>query len=542
MRGATPAVTLISPPPHHDIYSIEDLAQLIYDFKRVNKSASVEVKLVSVVGVGTIAAGVAKGYADRILTSGADGGTGASPLGSIKQAGSPWETGLAEAHRTLLENGLRDRVRLQVDGGLKTGRDVVLAALLGAEEFGFGTTALVAVGCVMARQYHLNTCPVGVATQNEALRSRFPGTPEHAVQFLAYVAQEVREILADTGVRSLNEIVGRTDLLEKRSVSLMRAKRVRLDELFAPLPAWTPVAKGERSERPDEGPLLDDLVFEKFKASLQDRTPRHERFSVSNRERAVGARLSGEIARFYGQEGLPAGTIRVRFDGITGQSFGAFLALGVFFELVGEAQDYLAKGMSGAIISVRPPLQRQNVEIIAGNTVLYGATGGSVYVAGSVGERFAVRNSGARAVVEGVGDHACEYMTGGLVVVLGETGRNFAAGMTGGIAYVYDPSDPFPERYNPALVRIGRIEQGKDDPLLVKIIERHGLMTGSKRARYILDDWHERRRDFWKVTPVELPEDIRPGWQQAILLDAVQAETVIEPRLDMGVAEGEAGD
>jgi len=542
VRGATPGVTLISPPPHHDIYSIEDLAQLIYDLKRVNKKARVGVKLVSEVGVGTIAAGVAKGYADRVLISGADGGTGASPLGSIKYAGSPWELGLAEAHRVLLENGLRDRVRLQVDGGLKTGRDVVLAALLGAEEFGFGTAALVAVGCVMARQCHLNTCPVGVATQNEALRRRFPGTPEHAVRFLVYVAQEVRTILAEMGARSLDEIVGRNDLLERRGVELERVAGVELDDLLAPLPDWRPQPPAGRAERPEDGPLLDDRLYATFEPSLKDREPRFARFTVRNRERAVGARLSGEIARFHGEEGLPAGTVHARIEGVAGQSFGAFLAPGVFLELIGEAQDYLAKGMAGGLISVRPPLYREDPEILAGNTVLYGATGGALYAAGRVGERFAVRNSGARAVVEGVGEHACEYMTGGLVVVLGETGQNFAAGMTGGVAFVYDPQSRFPERYNPALVGIARLSPGVDEELLRAMLERHLRLTGSPRARAILEEWKERKEDFWKVAPSRLPEGLTPGDTEELLLEAVRAEAVLEPAPEGELADGGAGD
>ncbi len=529
VRGATPGVSLISPPPHHDIYSIEDLAQLIYDLKRVNRLARVGVKLVSEVGVGTIAAGVAKGYADRILISGNDGGTGASPLGSIKYAGSPWELGLAEAHRVLLENGLRDRVRLQVDGGLKTGRDVVLAALLGAEEFGFGTAALVAVGCVMARQCHLNTCPVGIATQNEELRRRFPGAPEHAVQFFAYVAQEVREILAEMGFRSLDEITGRNDLLKRREVKLRRTGSVELDWLLEPQPAWRPPAREGRAERPEDGPLLDDAVFEMFKPSLQDRKPRRAIFPISNRERTVGARLSGEIARYHGAEGLPPATVVARFEGVAGQSFGAFLSPGMHFELVGEAQDYLGKGMAGGVLVVRPPQPAGRPELIAGNTVLYGATGGGVYIAGTVGERFAVRNSGARAVVEGVGDHACEYMTGGVVVVLGKTGRNFAAGMTGGVAYVYDPESAFPERYNPTLVKIARVSAGVDEELLRSLLERHAELTGSAAARAILDDWQAARKDFWKVSPLSLPEGVAPGDAEKMLLEAVRAETAMEP-------------
>ena len=529
VRGATPGVTLISPPPHHDIYSIEDLAQLIYDLKRVNRHARVGVKLVSEVGVGTIAAGVAKGYADRILISGHDGGTGASPLGSIKYAGSPWELGLAEAHRVLLENGLRDRVRLQVDGGLKTGRDVVLAALLGAEEFGFGTAALVAVGCVMARQCHLNTCPVGIATQNEELRKRFPGVPEHAIQFFAYVAQEVQEILAQMGHRSIDEIVGRNDLLKKQERKMRRTGTVEVDWLLEPQPfEWRPQKVTGRAERPEDGPLLDDNVYEMFKPSLQDRKPRRAMFAISNRERTVGARLSGEIARFHGSEGLPPATVAARFEGVAGQSFAAFMSPGMYFELVGESQDYLGKGMAGGVLVVRPAEPSGQPELIAGNTVLYGATGGGVYIAGNVGERFAVRNSGARAVVEGVGAHACEYMTGGAVVVLGQTGRNFAAGMTGGVAYVYDPQSDFPERYNPTLVRIARVRAGVEEDLLRALIERHYQLTGSLVAERILNDWKGARADFWKVEPRSFPEGVQPGDAEKLLLEAVRAEANLE--------------
>ncbi|WP_457638269.1 glutamate synthase large subunit [Oceanithermus sp.] len=529
VRRATPGVTLISPPPHHDIYSIEDLAQLIYDLKRVNRHARVGVKLVSEVGVGTIAAGVAKGYADRILISGHDGGTGASPLGSIKYAGSPWELGLAEAHRVLLENGLRDRVRLQVDGGLKTGRDVILAALLGAEEYGFGTAALVAVGCVMARQCHLNTCPVGIATQNEELRKRFPGAPEHAVQFFAYVAQEVREILASMGYRRLDEVIGRVDLLKKRERKTRRTGSVEIDWLLRPHELrWRPGKARGRNERPEDAPLLDDEVYEMFKDSLQDRKPRRAIFGISNRERTVGARLSGEIARFHGDEGLPPATITARFEGVAGQSFGAFLSPGMFFELVGEAQDYLGKGMAGGVLVVRPPVASSEPELIAGNTVLYGATGGGVYIAGRVGERFAVRNSGARAVVEGVGDHACEYMTGGAVMVLGQTGRNFAAGMTGGVAFVYDPQSSFPERYNPTLVKISRIAGGVDEELAKSMLIRHAELTGSQLAKRILEDWVSTRSDFWKVEPKSLPLGVELGDAEKILLDAVRAEASVE--------------
>ncbi len=539
VRGATPGVTLISPPPHHDIYSIEDLAQLIYDLKRVNKTARVGVKLVSEIGIGTIAAGVAKGYADRVLISGADGGTGASPLGSVKYAGSPWELGLAETHRVLLDNGLRERVTLQVDGGLKTGRDVVLAALLGAEEFGFGTAALVAVGCVMARQCHLNTCPVGVATQNEELRRRFPGAPEHALQFFAYVAEEVRQILASMGARSLDEIIGKSELLQRRQIKLPRTSDVAIDWLLQPSRSWRPPGEKSRSERPEDAPLLDDEVYRTFEPSLKDKKPRFAKFIISNRERTVGARISGEIARFHGAEGLPPGTVKALFEGVAGQSFAAFMSPGMYFELVGEAQDYLGKGIAGGVLVVRPREGAEEAHLIAGNTVLYGATGGSVYIAGSVGERFAVRNSGARVVVEGVGEHACEYMTGGLVVVLGRTGRNFAAGMTGGVAYVYDPESRFPEKYNPSLVTIARLSHGVDQELLKTMLERHLSASRSSAAAAILKDWRHQQGLFWKVSPSALPPGYGEGDVEKMLLESLRAESVLEGAGQKLAAAGE---
>ena len=380
----------------------------------------------------------------------------------------------------------------------------------------------------MARQCHLNTCPVGIATQNEELRKRFPGAPEHAVQFFAYVAQEVREILAEMGYRSLDEITGRSDLLKKRERRMRRAGSVEIDWLLEP-PGyeWQPGRPAGRAERPEDGPLLDDSVYEMFAPSLQDRKPRRAIFTISNRERTVGARLSGEIARFHGAEGLPPATVVARFEGVAGQSFGAFLSPGMSFELVGEAQDYLGKGMAGGVLVVRPPRPTEP-DLIAGNTVLYGATGGGVYIAGRVGERFAVRNSGARAVVEGVGDHACEYMTGGAVVVLGRTGRNFAAGMTGGVAYVYDPQSEFPEKYNSTLVKISRLTSGVDEELVKEMIERHLELTGSRRAAEIIGSWKSSRADFWKIEPRSLPEGVLPGDAEKILLDAVRAEASME--------------
>ncbi|AEB12023.1 glutamate synthase large subunit [Marinithermus hydrothermalis] len=532
LRRAAPGTPLISPPPHHDIYSIEDLAQLIHDLKRVNRQATVAVKLVAEAGVGTIAAGVAKGYADAILISGHDGGTGASPLTSIKHAGAPWELGLAETQQVLVMNDLRGRVRLRVDGGLKTGRDVVIAALLGAEEFGFGTAALIAIGCVMARQCHLNTCPVGIATQREDLRRRFPGVPEHAIAFMFFVAEHVRLILAEMGFRRLEEIIGRVDLLEPREdVSLPRGARLELSALLAdPDPSGT---KPRRSvvprNDPPEVPSLDEALSREAAEALQTRAPLARRYRITNRERGVGARLSGEIARLYGDEGLPEGTVRAYFQGVAGQSFGAFLTRGVFLYLEGEAQDYVGKGMGGGTIVVRPPQSARvqpHESVILGNTVMYGATGGSLYAAGRAGERLCVRNSGGRAVVEGCGDHGCEYMTGGVVVVLGETGRNFGAGMTGGVAYVLDESGRFPDRYNPSMVRLERLEHELDEALLRALIERHYHLTQSPRAAALLEDWERALEHFWKVAPRPDLGTVTDQPLEARLLEQVRNEAL----------------
>ncbi|ALN72596.1 glutamate synthase [Aureimonas sp. AU20] len=534
-RHSTPGVGLISPPPHHDIYSIEDLAQLIFDLKNVNPAADISVKLVSEVGVGTVAAGVAKARADHIIVSGYDGGTGASPLTSIKHAGSPWEMGLAETQQTLVLNGLRSRIALQVDGGLRTGRDVVIGALLGADEFGFSTGPLIAAGCIMMRKCHLNTCPVGVATQDPVLRKRFKGTPEHVINFFFFVAEEVREILAAMGVRSMAELIGRSERLDKRElVDHWKAKGLDFTRLFhkpdAPVEEtlWT-----RRQEHPIAD-VLDRKLIEQAKVALETRQQVRIETAISNVDRSAGAMLAGEVAKRFGHKGLADDTISVKLTGTAGQSFAAFLARGITFDLVGDGNDYVGKGLSGGKIIVRP---RENTRIvpeesiIVGNTVLYGAIAGECYFRGVAGERFAVRNSGAIAVVEGVGDHGCEYMTGGVVVILGHTGRNFAAGMSGGIAYVYDPEGNFANRCNMAMVELepvpeeddlleklhhhggdlqhkGRVDvssnmTGHDDERLYKLISSHLHYTGSTRAKEMLDNWESYRPKFVKVMPVE---------------------------------------
>ncbi len=534
-RHSTPGVGLISPPPHHDIYSIEDLAQLIYDLKNVNPEADISVKLVSEVGVGTVAAGVAKARADHITIAGFDGGTGASPLTSLKHAGSPWEIGLAETHQTLVLNKLRSRVALQVDGGLKTGRDVVIGALLGADEFGFATAPLIAAGCIMMRKCHLNTCPVGVATQDPVLRKRFKGTPEHVINYFFFVAEEVREILASLGVRSLNEIIGASELLEKeRMISHWKANGLDFSRIFhkvdAPKEAtyWT-----ERQDHPIQD-ILDRRLIEEAKPALEKKTPVAFEVDIKNVDRSAGAMLSGEVAKRYGFKGLKDDTISVKLNGTAGQSFGAFLARGITFDLIGAGNDYVGKGLSGGRIIVRPPAGNRAVpheSIIVGNTVLYGAISGECYFNGVAGERFAVRNSGAVAVVEGVGDHGCEYMTGGVVVVIGQTGRNFAAGMSGGVAYVLDEAGDFARRCNMAMVELepvpeeddmleklhhhggdlmhkGRVDVSDDmtrhdEERLYQLVSNHLHYTGSPRAREILDNWAEYRPKFRKVMPVE---------------------------------------
>src|SRR6266545_4270881 len=490
LRHTQPGVALISPPPHHDIYSIEDLAQLVFDLKQANPRAAVSVKLVSEAGVGLVAAGVVKALADVVHVAGADGGTGASPLASIKHAGMPWELGLVETQRTLVESGLRGRVRLRADGGLKTGRDVVVAALLGADEVSFGTALLLAEGCLMVRSCHLDTCPVGIATQRPELRAKFAATPEQIAAYLLLVAEEVREHFAALGLSSFAEAVGRTDLLRRRPSRERRAASLRLDAVLHP-------ARGGFGEEPQlraDGGELGAVLAREAAAALDEARIVDVHHRIENRDRAVGARLGVEIARRFGAA-APPGRVRARFDGSAGQSFGAFLAAGVQLELVGEANDYVGKGMGSGRIVVVPPPDDAGDPVLMGNTVLYGATGGELFCAGRAGERFAVRNSGAVAVVEGIGDHGCEYMTGGAVVVLGEVGLNFGAGMSGGVAWVLDPAGELPLRLNAELVAA---ERGADEELR-ELIERHVRHTGSPRAADLLARWDEAPAIFWRV-------------------------------------------
>jgi glutamate synthase (NADPH) large chain len=508
LRYSTPGVELISPPPHHDIYSIEDLAQLIHDLKNSNPNAAVSVKLVSEVGVGTIAAGVSKGRADHVTIAGHDGGTGASPWSSIKHAGTPWELGLAETQQTLVLNRLRGRIAVQVDGQMKTGRDVVIGALLGADEFGFATAPLVVEGCIMMRKCHLNTCPVGVATQDPVLRRKFEGKPEHVVNYFFFVAEEVRELMAKLGVRKLDELIGRSDLLDvKKGIEHWKAKGLDFSKVFLPPQMPADVAR-LHCETQTHGleKALDNRLIELAQPALERGEKVTIEMPIRNINRTVGTMLSYEIARRYGHEGLADDTIRVRLAGSAGQSFGAFLAKGVTLEVVGDTNDYCGKGLSGGRISVQPSPKfrgEPSDNIITGNVVLYGAIAGEAYFRGVAGERFAVRNSGAQAVVEGVGDHGCEYMTGGTVVVLGNTGRNFAAGMSGGIAYVLDLQGEFAKYCNTAMVDLESVLEAEDEASLRRLLENHARYTNSRRAREILDDWSQYRARFVKVFPKE---------------------------------------
>ncbi len=514
LRRSKPGVTLISPPPHHDIYSIEDLAQLIFDLHQINPQAKVSVKLVAEIGIGTVAAGVAKANADIIQVSGHDGGTGASPLSSIKHAGGPWELGLTEVHRVLLENHLRDRVILRADGGLKTGWDVLMAALMGAEEFGFGSIAMIAEGCIMARVCHTNNCPVGVASQREDLRKRFPGTPEHVVNFFLFIAEEVRSLLARLGYRSLHEVIGRADLLTMRQgVSLKKVDALNLSCLTN-----LPDTRHDRSWLNHEavhsnGHVLDDelLADPSIQAAIRDQGTVTKEVTIVNTDRTVGSRLAGAIARQYGDAGFE-GQITLNVRGSAGQSFGAFNLPGMTLNLVGEANDYVGKGMHGGEIVIKPPAAATYdpaTNVIIGNTCLYGATGGALYANGQSGERFAVRNSRAIAVIEGAGDHCCEYMTGGVVVVLGRVGRNLGAGMTGGLAYVLDPKNTLPTKVNPEIVKLQRVTASAGEQQLKSLIQAHYDRTQSQKARLILDDWATYLPQFWQVVPpseAESPE------------------------------------
>jgi len=536
VRHSTPGVGLISPPPHHDIYSIEDLAQLIFDLKNVNPAGMVSVKLVSEVGVGTVAAGVSKARADHVTISGYEGGTGASPLTSLKHAGSPWEIGLAETHQTLVGNKLRGRIAVQVDGGIRTGRDVVIGALLGADEFGMATAPLIAAGCVMMRKCHLNTCPVGIATQDPVLRKRFTGKPEHVINFLFFVAEEVRELMAALGYRKFDEMVGQMQMLDQtQAVAHWKAKGLDLSALFHKPANLDNVAiyHCETQDHPIEK-VLDRRLIEAAAPALEGGTAVQITETISNTDRSAGAMLSGEVAKRYGARGLPEDTIAISLTGTGGQSLGAWLMTGVSIDLVGEANDYVGKGLSGGRLVVRPKPDARIVpseSIIIGNTALYGAIGGQCYFRGVAGERFAVRNSGAIAVVEGTGDHGCEYMTGGIVVVLGKTGRNFAAGMSGGIAYVLDEDGTFDSRCNMAMVELepvaeeemisardyhhagdleshGEVEimgdlSSGDAERLKALIERHKSFTNSDVAAKILDNWGVYLPKFRKVMPTD---------------------------------------
>ncbi len=524
VRHTTPGVTLISPPPHHDIYSIEDIAQLIYDLRSVNPSARISVKLVSEVGIGAVAAGVVKARADMVLVAGHDGGTGASPLTAIKHTGLPWELGLAETQQTLIANGLRDRVRLQTDGQLRTGRDLAIAALLGAEEFGFGTPLLVALGCVMMRKCHLNTCSVGVGTQDPALRGRFTGRPEYVERFLRFVAMDLREHMARLGFRALDEMIGRVERLEACVPPGFKTGTLDLSSLLAPPPSGA-ARRWMRAQEHDVRESLNAELLRRAAPALERREAVGLHLPIRNVDRAVGAMLSGEIVKRWGAAGLPEDTLKLSFKGSAGQSLGAFLAPGVTLRVEGDANDYLGKGMSGGRIILVPPAEalfNPQENVIVGNVVLYGATGGEVFLNGVAGERFAVRNSGARAVVEGVGDHGCEYMTGGVVAVLGLTGQNFAAGMSGGVAYVYNESGFFDTRCNLDMVDLESVWSEEDRRELRGLVERHFQHTGSRRAEQILENWEAALPLFVKVMPI----DYRKSLERMRLAEGRDRETV----------------
>ncbi|MDR1898057.1 MAG: glutamate synthase large subunit [Prevotellaceae bacterium] len=526
-RHSIPGISLISPPPHHDIYSIEDLAQLIFDMKNINPSARISVKLVSETGVGTIAAGVAKAKADVIVISGCEGGTGASPVSSIYRAGLPGEIGLAETQQTLVINDLRKFIRLQTDGQLKTGKDIVIAALLGAEEFGFATSALIVLGCVMMRKCHLNTCPVGVATQDAELRKRFTGKHEYLINFFTFLAREVREHLANMGYRSLDEIIGRADLIERIETGNVKAQKLDFSKLLYFDKDLKNDLKFTTPQEHKINNIMDISLIERVKPALIRLKPVSDEMTIANTDRSVGTMLSGEVAGLYGNAGMPENTVKITFKGSAGQSFGAFLAAGITFRLEGEANDYLGKGLSGGHIIVTPPTGstfEPEKNIIAGNTLLYGATSGKVYINGRVGERFCVRNSGAIAVVEGVGDHCCEYMTGGRVVVLGSCGKNFAAGMSGGIAYVLNMDDNFDYFCNMEMVELSLVEDTADNKELHSLISAHEAHTKSPFAKRILDNWTEYVKHFIKVLPIEYKKVLHEEKMEAIKKKIEQVE------------------
>ena len=504
LRNSKPGVALISPPPHHDIYSIEDLAQLIHDLHQVHPKAKVSVKLVSEIGIGTIAAGVSKANADVIQISGHDGGTGASPLSSIKHAGLPWELGVAEVHKSLLENNLRERVILRTDGGLKTGWDVVIAALLGAEEYGFGSVAMIAEGCIMARVCHTNKCPVGVATQKEELRKRFKGIPENVVNFFLYIAEEVRQLISSIGVSNMEELIGNQEFLSARNIDLPKTSNIDLSSLVnensTPDRSWLKHLKTAHSN----GSVLEDefLSDTKFIDSIKNHEILTKEIEIKNTDRSVCAKISGEIAELHGNTGFN-GELNLNFKGYAGQSFGAFLLKGMNVQLIGEANDYVCKGMNGGILTIIPPKidKTSSEQVILGNTCLYGATGGKLFALGKSGERFAVRNSGATAVTEGAGDHCCEYMTGGKVVILGSTGRNIGAGMTGGIAFIIDENNDLSNKVNKEIVSIHKITTSKQEDILLEIIREYRAKTNSLKAAKIIENWSYYKNTFKLIVP-----------------------------------------
>ncbi len=505
LRNSKPGVALISPPPHHDIYSIEDLAQLIHDLHQINRNAKVSVKLVAEIGIGTIAGGVAKANADVIQISGHDGGTGASPLSSIKHAGLPWELGLTEVHHSLIENGLRDRVLLRADGGLKTGWDVLIAALLGAEEYGFGTVAMIAEGCIMARICHTNKCPVGIATQQEGLRKRFPGLPEHVVNFFIFIAEEIRQLMSIVGVSKMKDLIGRTDLLIAREIDLAKTTKIDLSSLLKPVP--NPLDRSwldHDLQAHENGDVLENHLLNNgsLLKAIETQGNLTKKISIVNTDRSVCARISGEIAKRYGNKGFK-GKLDLTFNGSAGQSFGAFLLDGMNVLLVGEANDYVGKGINGGSITIIPPIINDNSsnQVILGNTCLYGATGGRLFALGIAGERFAVRNSGANAVIEGAGDHCCEYMTGGVIVVLGKTGRNIGAGMTGGIAFILDETNTIDLKMNKEIVEVHSITTLRQEKILQELIQEHILLTNSQKAKNIISDWSNWKKLFKLIVP-----------------------------------------
>jgi glutamate synthase (ferredoxin) len=508
VRNSTPYVGLISPPPHHDIYSIEDLSQLIYDLKNANREARINVKLVSEVGVGTIAAGVAKAKADVILISGYDGGTGASPLTSLKHAGLPWELGIAEAQQTLVLNGLRSRIVLECDGALKTGRDVAIACLLGAEEFGFSTAPLIASGCIMMRACHLNTCPVGIATQDPELRKNFKGKPEYVINYMYFIAEELRKIMANLGFRKIDEMVGQSQKLNmNKAIHHFKAQGLDLSSiLHKPRVSDGLIERNTESQNHNLDSVIDFEILKDGKDAIFNKIPKSLSYKIKNTDRTVGTIISNEISKVHGAKGLPKDTLELNFDGTAGQSFGCFAAHGIKMTITGTTNDYFGKGLSGATIIAKVPekatfISHQN--IITGNVTLYGATSGEAYINGIAGERFCVRNSGAKAVVEGIGDHGCEYMTGGIAVILGEFGRNFAAGMSGGIAYIYDEKGIFDEKkFNLEMVELENLE-ASDAKSILELIKNHYSYTNSQLAKKIIDNWSTSLNNFIKVMPTD---------------------------------------